>query len=328
MSATGTPSMDRRTLEAMSLEELRREYVALKVDQHLLLSTSDTVQLKIESLRDESVRLQQSAEVEEEHAANQLFRRLDGAERDVRKYQLLLKEEESATNGLRLQIRAVRGQQSEVETQLEQQEEYLLLQLQKKLLEVATKKGDLERELQTERQRYLEVLVSQLAAIRGGGSSASAPDTPLQSAGSGDSGPTAASGSGSGASVVTHTDPVTHEKVQKLEDKLNALLAKHARAMHETAETERRCAELSAKLTDIQNATFLDRARAAKLKEELGVAREKLAELEATGGDTSSYDDSLALDTPRNMLDYSFASGSASMSLKERTKELLSAAPL
>lgn len=360
MSVPSTPGCDRRpTTDQMSLEELRQEFIHQKLTQFHLHAEAESLKSRIENLRSESVRLQQNAEIEEEHAANQLFRRLDGAERDVRKHQQLLKEEEEAMNNLRGQIREVRLQQTNVENQVEQQEDYLLVRLQKKLLEVANKKSELERELLTERQRYLEVLVSQLAVLRGVEDGASASvlssgtaeegNNPLQEDGANNvsaSQPVAETSAGANATAIIDDsageptppqgspsgrgqfDAATHNKVVQLEQRLNKLLAQQAQAMQESAETERRCAELSKKLTDIQNATFLDRARAAKLKEELYQARSKLSDLENASADvTSFYEENSSFSTPSRSLDQSTLIANASQSLKERTKELLSAAP-
>lgn len=402
MSLSSTPGHDREMpVLHMSVEDLRREFVRLSAEKFSLNTEEDQLSKKIESLREESVRLQLSSEIEEEHAANQLMRRLEGAERDVRKYRLLLREEELSTEDLTRQIKEIRNQQSDVENQLEQQQEFRMLKLQKKLMEVADKKGRVETELMLDRQRYLDVLVNQLARLRGtsesdvsgtfgsGSASASAAAVPgggeggTSSAAVGKTGSLAQSSSappeagglpsvgqrsgvehamptetasshpitpdpaamsasverGGSASAsesftATPTPPpppassATHQAVLRLEQRLNTMLQEHIAAVQESAETERRCAELANKLKEIQAAAFLDRARAAKLKEDIRLARGKLASLEAsTITRTDSLDDSSFSNTPNRSLDTAAASMLGSASLRDRTMQVLSTVP-
>lgn len=153
----------------MSMERLRREYVSLKSTSYSLMVEESHLIRKIETLREESVRAVLNAEMKEEQVSNQLFRRLDGAEKEVQRYQTLLKEEESEAESLSRRIKEMRSQQTEVENALEERQEYLLMNLQRKLLDMARKKTAVEQELMAERQRYLDVLVTRLNMLRGRG---------------------------------------------------------------------------------------------------------------------------------------------------------------
>ncbi|EPY17695.1 coiled-coil domain-containing protein 6 [Strigomonas culicis] len=154
------------SLDKLSTEELRAEYVQLKAAQFNVSHKKANVELKCELLREESVRLQQLAEVEEEHTANQWLRRLGGAEKEVRLMRQALKDEELAGNSLSLQIRDVEQRRTEVEDQLEEREEYLLLTIQRQFFAVVEKKVALERRVMEERERYLTLLSKQLAKVR------------------------------------------------------------------------------------------------------------------------------------------------------------------
>lgn len=374
-SPTTPPQTSCGSPQTMSWNDLKKEYVYLKMAQHTLRSEEEKLNDKIESLREASVRLQQSAEVEEEHVANQLFRRLDGAERDVRKLQILLREEEGSVGEMTDQILEIREQQGTIEQQLEQQQEYLMSQLQQKLLDLANRKAGAERQLIGERQRYLDLLARRLALIRRRYSRgeeeegtpeevvegvrttvrATSPDSCASEPGSSSidmmpmpqfmstseqdqsvapvsegisgthshphGGPLRCAESSS-LTVPSPSSPSEHAQVIRLEQRLNRLLAEHVRAAQASTETEQRCAELVKKLKEIQTATFLDRARAVKMREDLHNARERLRALRnstagrETGEDGARGGDQLTL-SPSVL----------SQHIRDRTIELLSVAP-
>ncbi|CAG9582108.1 conserved hypothetical protein [Leishmania major strain Friedlin] len=406
----------------MSMERLRREYVSLKSTSYSLTVEESHLIRKIETLREESVRAVLNAEMKEEQVSNQLFRRLDGAEREVQRYQALLKEEESEAESLSGRIKEMRSQQTEVENALEERQEYLLMNLQRKLLDMARKKTAVEQELMAERQKYLDVLVTRLNMLRGRGVGSStessvtihsqpspaeantvpvakhldvplpttaAPhistpllrtgvplgdnhgmlpaEKPLREDAHTDAGlplpfvlspaisaqkkpkdgviVNASRGNTSSTSgrLSASTTPLsadltprsshsseTHHAVVALERKLNQLLLEQAAAMQRTSATEKQCAVLTAKLHAVQEATFLDRARASKMKEELEKARARLSEVKArdrSGIPFSPLDDTSVMSGSNASFDNSSPLVLSSLSLRERTRELLSSVP-
>ncbi|GET92295.1 hypothetical protein, conserved [Leishmania tarentolae] len=406
----------------MSMERLHREYVSLKSTSYSLTVEESHLIMKIETLREESVRAVLNAEMKEEQVANQLFRRLDGAEKEVQRYQNLLKEEESETESLSRRIKEMRSQQTDVENALEERQEYLLMNLQRKLLDMARKKTAVEQELMAERQKYLDILVTRLNMLRGravGSSTESSviihsqpstsetitvaaekhfdvsplpvtsshTSTPLLRTGvtlgdssslppaektlrgdaCADSGlpipltltPTltaqksrkedvsvnASHGNTNGASGrrSASTTPLsadltprlshsseTHHAVAALERKLNLLLLEQAAAMQRTSATEKQCDVLTAKLHAVQEATFLDRARASKMREELEKARARLSEMKTSDSSSapfSHFDDISATSGSNVSSDNSSSAALSNLSLRERTRELLSSVP-
>ncbi|KAG5493970.1 hypothetical protein JKF63_01802 [Porcisia hertigi] len=406
----------------MPMDQLQREYVSLKSTAYSLTVEESHLIKKIETLREESVRAVLKAEMKEENASNQLFRCLDGAEKEVQHYQSLLKEEESEAESLSNRIKEMRAQQTEVENTLEERQEYLLMNLQRKLLDMARKKTAVEQELMAERQKYLDVLATGLGVLRGRAAASSTESSvavdpqaasleasavpaekhvdivPLttsvsstlasrrtmdtsagipQSTASpepsaqGDTDPAAAtqflhaptsvlnaqtmpkeslgvhtlrgSANSIGNRISTSTTPRSadptpcsthssepHHAVVRLERKLNQLLLEQAAAMQRTSTTEKQCALLTAKLRAVQEATFLDRARAAKMKEELEKARARLCEEKANSTDgtsLSSFDDSSVVSGRSVSLDHTGTIAMGNLSLRERTRELLSSVP-
>ncbi|KAG5491607.1 hypothetical protein JIQ42_01513 [Leishmania sp. Namibia] len=406
----------------MPIERLRREYVSLKSTSYSLTVEESHLISRIETLREESFRAVLDAEMREEQVSNQLFRRLDGAEKEVQRYQRLLKEEEMEAESLSARIKKMRHQQTEVENALEERQEYLLMNLQRKLLEMARKKTAVEQELMAERQKYLDVLVTRLNMLRGRGTGSSAessvvihsqpnvseasllpaekhvdvalpkppasqlaaqpltistsvgdshgmlsPETSLRDDASSDatlplttvstspclpqrklkdsfsvsmlrgntnstSGRLSTSTTPLSAELTPRTShsSETHHAVVALERKLNQLLLEQAAAMQRSTATERQCAELAAKLRAVQEATFLDRARASKMKEELEKARARLSEVKASGSPGipfSSFDDTTVANSRNILCDSSSSAVVGSLSLVERTRELLSSVP-
>lgn len=423
MTSLTTPHTDALSaVHDMSIDDLRREYIALKNTGYSLSVEESHLKDKIEVLREESVRTELNAEVREEQMSNQLFRRLDGAEKEVQRYKAMLKEEENAAETLTARIKQMRSEKNEVENVLEERQEYLLMNLQRKLLETARKKTWVEQELMLERQRYLDVLVTRLDALRGRSNSGSSDFTvttttttqrgnsaaasPAAAEKSTDATPAAAAASASGAgttgvssSPAAESNPPrvatpekaapaedaaaatttagapspapplkspyasfsqgsrsglastprsgdvtplsshsseTHQIVVTLERKLNQLLLEQAAAMQRTSATEKQCAELGAKLRSVQEATFLYRARAAKLKEELKEVRARLVDANSNTsfaatnmsvcGD-SSFDESLSASVNPRSFDPAVSLSMSNLSLRERTRELLSSIP-
>jgi DNA repair exonuclease SbcCD ATPase subunit len=431
MTSVMTPRTDTlSTVHDMSIDELRREYTSLKSTGYSLSVEETHLKDRIEVLREESVRAELNAEMKEEQMSNQLFRRLDGAEKEVQRYKAMLREEENEVEALTARIKKMRNEKNEVENVLEERQEYLLMNLQRKLLETARKKTSVEQELMLERQRYLDVLVTRLDALRSrstagsaesstvlrppsatpAGASSPAGDnvsvaastekaaaatpasttsvgdasfslttgnppsasTPEKAASRDDIPPTVSLKSASFSSLtrgsvkdvplagtphattlapgrrpsvsgtphpsdlspmVSHSSE-THQAVVALERKLNSLLLEQAAAMQRTSATEKQCAELGAKLRSVQEATFLDRARAAKLKEDLKEARARLAEVNSSFSATAvstmgdlSFDDNLSISFNPRSGDLSFPLAMSNLSLRERTRELLSSIP-
>ncbi|KPI90486.1 hypothetical protein ABL78_0416 [Leptomonas seymouri] len=419
-------------VQDMSIGDLRREYISLKSTGYSLSVEETHLKDKIEVLREESVRAEFIAEVKEEQMSNQLFRRLDGAEKEVQRYKAMLKEEESEADALTDRIKQMRSEKNEVENVLEERQEYLLMNLQRKLLETARKKSSVEQELMLEQQRYLEMLMTRLDALRGRSTASSADSStlrfsaaavgnaslPSSTAAGSERPPDALHGSGGAATasdvgaaaefplpvkvtsfstltpekascneatlpapafkspytsftkgsakdaelsgtlhpaavtpnaragfssvprsgdlaqVPSHSSE-THQAVVALEQKLNQLLLEQAAAMQRTSATEKQCAELGAKLRAVQEATFLDRARAAKLKDDLREVRARLTEANSTPKSTtnastlgdSSFDDSVLSSVNSRSFDTSASLTMNNLSLRERTRELLSSIP-
>lgn len=149
----------------MNDDELRREYVQLMTMQHSLSMEDRRISAQIEALRAESVRFQQTAEVEDECVTNRLMRRLQGEERDVSMCEDTLREEQNSVNEIAQRIRLVREQRVDIEKRIDEQQNYQLHELQTKLVTAANEKN-LELELQKERRRYLDVLQRLLQHMR------------------------------------------------------------------------------------------------------------------------------------------------------------------
>lgn len=375
------------------MEELRREYVSLMSTRYSLTLEESHLTDKIEALRQKSVDLQLHSEIEEEHATNQLFRRLDGAEKDVHRYESMLQEEEREVDRLSREFTTVCNAKSEIENKLEERQEYRLINLHRKLLDLVRTKTDLEQQLMAEGQRYLDVLLTEVHTLRGlehSGSdslSSAAPsaavepppvlrlreshvdasttlppsallsvirEEPQLAAAALSVGPEAATSQrpcavrrgpasgGSSALVSAMTTPrsneapsrtsfssESHQAVVDLELHLNRLLKEHADAMKRSGAMQQQCADLAAKLRSVQEATFLDRARASKLKEELDEATRRMTELKSSSFAARDIcgEDSSCLNSSRVLEPSTSSLAMGSMSLRERTKELLSSVP-
>ncbi|ORC93628.1 uncharacterized protein TM35_000015050 [Trypanosoma theileri] len=291
-----TPRLERdRTPSLMTDEELRNEYVQLRKTHFTLNEESVALQAEIGALCEESVRLQQSTEIEEEKLANQLLRRLQIEELQRSRLHALIRREEVARQQIMEQIAQVRGQKTELKTQVEQEQESLMLQLQKKLVEVVNSKREVERELLKERRSYLDVLSKRLAHFKRDS----------------DATPAVVEASAAPPVALRPASEETHVAINHLERQLNDLLRRHAAAVRASAINESLCAELGRSLASIQQAAFLDRARAAKLREELLEAQRRLGALETqrrsggieaqirTRGTSVVSDDSSGLPTPK-----------------------------
>lgn len=310
----------------MTTDELRREYIRLKQINASLTEEAALLQAEIGAVCKESVRFQQSTEIEEEKRANQLLRCLHSEEMQKRQFLGLLRHEEAARQKIMGQISQVRGEKNDLESHLAQQE-VVMLQLQKRLMDVVNKKNDAERELLRERRLYLDALTRELEHLKscvfietnerkniGGGDDNSkeemAETLTTETPNTEDSEVAFSSASGFAA-----TD--TNVAINCLEKKLNHLLREHAAAVRSCMRNKEDCEELGRNLDAIQKTAFLDRARASKLREELLESKRHLTELEAfTRGSSVVSDDSSRLPTPR-------FSSLKNMSLRGRTVEFL-----
>ncbi|KEG12341.1 hypothetical protein DQ04_01781050 [Trypanosoma grayi] len=321
-SAPVTPRHERdRPVRLLTDDELRKEFVHLRKTNATLSEESSSLQAEIGALCEESVRFQQSTEIEEEKLANQLLRRLQSEEQQRRRFRILIRREELSRHKIMDQISQVRGQKTELESQLAQEQESLMRQLQKKLVEVVNKKAEVERELLKERRSYLDVLAMKLASLKqcsfdATGDAAANFDEGSAAAGEPKLSPHEA------ASGVVSSPTATHEAVIRLERQLNDLLREHAVAVQASAKNEALCAKLGESLEGIQQAAFLDRARASKLKEDLRQARRRLLSMEhqmRRRGPSVASDDSSGLQTP------TYTCLKNLSSLRDHTKEVLSA---
>ncbi|KAF8276809.1 hypothetical protein TcBrA4_0123600 [Trypanosoma cruzi] len=320
-----------RVPHLMSDEELRNEYVQLRKKNASLNEECASLQMEINAIYEESVRLQQSTEIEEEKLANQLLRRLQSEELQKRRFHDLIRREEVARQKIMNQIAQIRTEKTDLAGQLGKQES-LMLQLQKKLMEVVTKKSEVERELLKERRRYLDVLSTQLGLLiegsineRKGGKTSDAGQSvdsseqkPMESSSMDADSKTINCATSIPAFEAATTD--THVAINRLEKQLNRLLCEHAAAVQNLSSNEVCCAELAKKLDTIQQAAFLDRARASKLKEELKEAKSRLAGLERQVSQMSSSaisEESSGIPTPTLCCLRSF-------SLRGRTRGALS----
>ncbi|RNF05826.1 uncharacterized protein Tco025E_07695 [Trypanosoma conorhini] len=315
----------------MSDEELRQEYVQLRKMNALLNEESASLQSEISAIYEESVRFQQNTEIEEDKVANQLLRRLQSEEQQRRRISDLIRREESARQQITKQISQIRTEKTDLVGQMGEQES-LMLELQKKLMDVVTRKNETNRELLKERRRYLDVLSTQLSHLKEGslnekkegkrsdvGESANANEpTPVETASL-----NADDKTGSDVTTSPAFDAATDETdvaISLLEKQLNRLLSEHAAAVQVSARDEALCAQLAIKLDDIQRAAFLDRARASKLKEELKETKSRVALLERQASQREGSllsEDSSGLPTPT--LGYV-----TNKSLRDRTVEVLS----
>lgn len=324
-----TPRPDRdRPTHLMSDEELRNEYICLRRASVLLNEESIFLRGEINAICEESVRLQQSTEIEEEKRANQLLRSLRSEEMQKQQFLGLLRREEGARQQIMGQIAQVRAEKGDLEGQLGQQR-VVMLQLQKKLMDVVNKKNEAERELLRERRGYLDALSKQLKHLKPvphlvKGDEKKHVDGAHTTEGqmTGKLPPQELDTEASGAAFSSALGSVTSDTnvaINCLEKKLNHLLQEHATAFRLCMNNEEECAELGKRLETIQQATFLDWARASKMREDLCAAKRRLSELEAfKRGSSVVSEDSSHLPTPT-------LGSLKSISLRERTREALSA---
>ena len=314
-----------RTTSSMADDELRREIENMEKTNSELEQVVAQQHLTLQQLCAKATRLQQTAEVEEDHIANTLLRRLEEEKCEKKRCTRMLKAEQVAKRQVLRQIAEVRTQQAEIENQVEQEQEFIVNQLQKDLLFVASVKNEAERALVKERLEYLHMLHSQVSSLRAmqnlqqdsvrlAEDEAFSPSTPEASL------PPAASplstspstpplGSGRKQRSAEGNDTLVYD----LEKELNELLARQVEAQAATLQQEKACTALAAKLAEIQREALVDRSRAAKLREELEKARQDLAELQRSRSTPASQDDSGA--TPPHGL---------RGTLRSRTLELLS----
>ncbi|RNF11188.1 hypothetical protein TraAM80_01120 [Trypanosoma rangeli] len=332
MNTSSTPHQERdRPPHLMSDEELRQEYVQLCRMNASLNEESASLQSEISAIYEESVRFQQSTEVEEDKVANQLLRRLQSEEQQKRRLLDLIRREESSREQIMKQISQIRTEKTDLAGQMGQQES-LMLQLQKKLMEVVTKTNEVKRELLKERRRYLEVLSTQLNYLKEGslnekneeqrpkvGENATSNELePMETASLKADDKIIGVTTASAAFDAASTD--TNVAINHLEKQLNRLLCEHAAAVQVSTINEMLCAELAKKLGTIQQAAFLDLERASKLEEELKATKSRVAVLEhhASHRDGSVIsEDSSGLPTPT-------LSCVNNKSLRDRTVEVLS----
>nr|CCC90119.1 conserved hypothetical protein [Trypanosoma congolense IL3000] len=322
-----------RPLDQMTDDELRREMVQLVRMNAQLAEESAGLQADIGALCEESVRFQQSTEIEEDKLTNQLLRRLQSEEVQKHRFHRQILREEEARRQIMDQIARVRQQKAELENQLVHEQEMQRMGLQKKLIDVVNKKIEMERRLLNERHAQLEALTTKLALIKEctlaaktksdvmcddpkavestvasqsptrGDTAVGGPvvphvagaSTPQRAAG------TSATGSTPPTLLSDNGGDDVDAAITRLEEQLSRLLEQHAIATQTNASNETLYTELGRNLESIQQAASIDKAHTLKLRNELMEAKKRVALLEqraAAGAVYAASDDSSDMQTP------------------------------
>jgi hypothetical protein len=272
-------------------EEVQKEIERLEHENAELETLVTQQHATYQQLCARATKLQQTAEVEEDHIANTLLRRLENEKREKKRCSRMLKAEELAKRQVLRQIAEVRTQQVEIENQVEQEQEFIVNQLQKDLMFVASVKNEAERALVKERMEYLNILHRQVRALSDG-MRAGQEQQPLtlkedaavpgvcsrhQDPGVVALEPMASCTPSRKTTATTASTAEDGTLVYELEKELNELLAQQVEVQNTTLQQEQECAALAAKLAEIQREALVDRSRAAKLRDELEKAKQDLA---------------------------------------------------
>lgn len=150
---------------ALSDEELQRELQRLQSDNAALENQVTHGEEVHRQLVEKVVKLQQTAELEEDAIANSLLKKVDQARKEVKHFKTHIRQEEDQHSTLRKQIDEIKKEQVRVENMLEAEQELLVNKLQRELLETSRRKQEMESALADERREYLELLHQQLTEL-------------------------------------------------------------------------------------------------------------------------------------------------------------------
>lgn len=147
---------------------LCKAYVKLTLLKEKLIEERRAISQDVQQLREESVKQQQASEIEEESLANRLIRKVENEERNIYNYKQKVSDEERARDIFAGVLRNAMQEQSNMENQLEADQELFLITMQRRMMEVAKKNRLLEQELYQERNRYLALISEQMHRIQEG----------------------------------------------------------------------------------------------------------------------------------------------------------------
>lgn len=146
------------SLDAPNYEELCLTYGRLKWKKKKLEEEHHALCSDIQALRHQSFRQYQVSEIEDENVTNHLIRKVEYAEHNVWEYEAEVSREEEASEMLAGLLHNARKEETNIENQLEANQELFLMTLQRNMMEVAKKNSTLAGLLLKEQKKYLSLL--------------------------------------------------------------------------------------------------------------------------------------------------------------------------
>ena len=231
--------------------ELVEQIAALEKRNAALRVAAEEKKKRLTGLKSKVSHVTQVTEQEEEQIANSFFRRIDDIRAENSRLAGLLEEEDKAAKDIVQRITEVRKQRAELENTLEFEQENQMHKLQKSLVDLASNKSLLESKLHQERAAYLDCLRKRIANL------ADQEPEPMH------------------RSSVPRPASVTG--IKKLKAELQALLVANEQHDHQNREHMHQCEELTEKLRRLQMDSFIAKAKAERVKEQLEKAQADLA---------------------------------------------------
>lgn len=246
----------------------------------------------LKTLKQKASKVQQDAECEEEKIGNTLLRRVSSLKRENAKLEARRRQSEASKAHVLESIAAVRRQKVQIENRIEAEQELLMNQLHKEMCRISSEKAMLEHKLHHERADFIKTLQHEANKLRRKQEQQASntepkdqeetemsPLHPLHKRGCsfGASGEGQSTPDRALTPVASRTGvPSTESKILELENVLCSMLdeaaAEKRRADQLAQENERLLVELQA----MQRDSFLERAKATKMKEELERAQQEL----------------------------------------------------
>jgi hypothetical protein len=149
----------------MSDEDLAKQIAELEQRNERLKQKAAKQHERIEALKERAARVTKETETEEESIANGFFRKYDELRESKHHLQEQLQAEEASAKTIVQKICEVRRARIEMENALEGEQENQMHALQRKLLELAKDKAELESRLHEERSSYLEHLSARIGKL-------------------------------------------------------------------------------------------------------------------------------------------------------------------
>lgn len=232
--------------------------------EQILKGQVDRVSSDLVHFRQAASRVQQSVEIEEEHISNVLFRRLGSQKREKELLQEKVRVEETLTSKLRAKLDCVKREKAEIDVSLESEQEYIIHNLHRKLAALATRKACLDSQLQQERAAFLanvhELLEQKMATTSPTSTRSSAEHQDHTSS-------RFCQRSRSSWNSLSRQN--SEMQVLQLEKDVVKLLGAQREAERRAAMVQQESENLTKRLERLKADSFIERARAAKAKEDL-----------------------------------------------------------